>query len=158
MLISINAAGETLYPLIVTTDRSTLGVFRDAIEENVDLKVHVGQSASVDLILFHGYLRDVLIPRIENFREANETPDSPAILFMDNCSSRVPEDIGCPTSCVSQRAMREAAPHARGLSKARQDKTTLRRLAAVKTRYTVQSLFHVPFPLFPFPFPLFREK
>jgi hypothetical protein len=29
-------------------------------------------------------------------------------------------DIGCPTSGVAQRAMREAAPHARGVSKARQ--------------------------------------
>jgi hypothetical protein len=27
---------------------------------------------------------------------------------------------GCPTSGVAQRAMREAAPHARGVSKARQ--------------------------------------
>jgi hypothetical protein len=28
--------------------------------------------------------------------------------------------IGCPISGVTQRAMREAAPHARGMSKARQ--------------------------------------
>jgi hypothetical protein len=67
MLVCINAAGETLCPLIVTTDRSTLGVFRDGIEENVDLKVLVGQSAHVNAILFHDYLRDVLIPRIEIF-------------------------------------------------------------------------------------------
>jgi hypothetical protein len=37
--------------------------------------------------------------------------------------------IGCPTSDVAQRAMGEAALHARGVSKA-----TPRRLAAVKTR------------------------
>jgi hypothetical protein len=37
--------------------------------------------------------------------------------------------IGLPTSGAAQRAMREAAPHARGVSKA-----TLRRLGAVKTR------------------------
>jgi hypothetical protein len=29
-------------------------------------------------------------------------------------------NIGCPTSSVEQRAMREAAPHAHGVSKARQ--------------------------------------
>jgi hypothetical protein len=28
--------------------------------------------------------------------------------------------IGCPTSGVTQRAMREAAPHSHGVSKARQ--------------------------------------
>jgi hypothetical protein len=42
--------------------------------------------------------------------------------------------IGCPTSSGAQRTMREAAPHARGVNKARQNKATLRRLAAVKTR------------------------
>jgi hypothetical protein len=93
MLVCINAAGETLCLLIVTIDRSTLGLFRDGIEENVDLKGHVGQSARVDAVLFHDYWSDVLIPRIENFREANETPDSPAILLMDNCSSHLTEHI-----------------------------------------------------------------
>jgi hypothetical protein len=42
--------------------------------------------------------------------------------------------LGCPTSGVAQRTMRKAAPHARGVSKARQGKITLRRSAAVKTR------------------------
>jgi hypothetical protein len=37
--------------------------------------------------------------------------------------------IGRPTSGVAQRSMREAAPHAHGVSKA-----TLRRLAVVKIR------------------------
>jgi hypothetical protein len=35
-------------------------------------------------------------------------------------SNEIDERIGCPTSGVVQRAMREAAPHARGVSKARQ--------------------------------------
>jgi hypothetical protein len=87
MPVCINADGETLCPLIVMTDGSTLGVFRDAIKENVDLKVYVGQSAYVDAILFLGFLRDAPIPRIEIFREANETPSLPASLLMDNCSS-----------------------------------------------------------------------
>jgi hypothetical protein len=33
---------------------------------------------------------------------------------------RFEENIGCPTSGVAQHAMREAAPHARGVNKARQ--------------------------------------
>jgi hypothetical protein len=93
MLVCANAVGETLCTLIATTDRSTLGVFRDGTEENVDLKVHLGQSASVDAILFHNYLRDVLIPRIENVGEANETAYLPAILFMDNKSNHLTKSI-----------------------------------------------------------------
>jgi hypothetical protein len=93
MVVCINAAGETLCPLIVTTDRSALGVFRDGIEENIDLKVHVGRSAYVDAHIFYDYLRDVLIPRIEDFREANNLPESPAILFMDNCSTHLADQI-----------------------------------------------------------------
>jgi hypothetical protein len=38
MLVAINAAGEALCPLIVTSDPITKRVFRDGIEEDVDLK------------------------------------------------------------------------------------------------------------------------
>jgi hypothetical protein len=69
--------------LIVTSDRSALGIFRDGIEENADLKIHVGESAYVDAAVFHDYLRDGLIPHIEDFRETNTVPNSPAILFME---------------------------------------------------------------------------
>jgi hypothetical protein len=48
--------------------------------------------------------------------------------------------IGCPTSGVAQRSLREAAPHTRGVSKA-----TLRSLAAVK----IDKLFRT-FSLSPF--------
>jgi hypothetical protein len=37
-----------------------------------------------------------------------------------NSTRRIVYCMGCPTSGVAQRAMREAAPHARGVSKARQ--------------------------------------
>jgi hypothetical protein len=39
MLICINAAGDALCPLTATANRVTLGVFRDGIEENVDLQM-----------------------------------------------------------------------------------------------------------------------
>jgi hypothetical protein len=44
MLVCINTGGETLCPLIVTSDPATKWVFRDSIEEDVDLKVHLGHS------------------------------------------------------------------------------------------------------------------
>jgi hypothetical protein len=83
MIVCSHAAWETLCLLIVTTDRlinqSLFGVFRDGIEENIDLKVHVRHTAYVDAIVFHPYLRDVLIPRIEKCRKANESPKSQTI-------------------------------------------------------------------------------
>jgi hypothetical protein len=42
-----------------------------------------------------------------------------AMSCLRNESNDIPQ-IGCPTSGVAQRAMREAAPHARGVSKARE--------------------------------------
>jgi hypothetical protein len=68
MLVRINAAGEALCPLIVTSDPGTMGVFRDGIEQDVDLKVHAGHSAYVDADIFHGYIHDVFIPTIEQYR------------------------------------------------------------------------------------------
>jgi hypothetical protein len=89
MLVCINAAGEALCPLIVTSDPATMGVFRDDIEEDVDLKVHVGHSAYVDAEIFQSYIRDVLIPTIEDYRREQRTPHAVAILLIDNCSAHL---------------------------------------------------------------------
>jgi hypothetical protein len=94
MLVSINAAGEALCPLIVTSDPATKGVFRDGIEEDVDLKVHVGRSAYVDAEIFYCYISDVLIPTIRDYRQANGIPDASAVLLMDNCAAHLkPETV-----------------------------------------------------------------
>jgi hypothetical protein len=71
MLVCINATGETLCLLIVTSNQSPLGVFRDGSEENLDLKYHVGRTVYVITFIFHDYLQDVLILRIEDFHKAN---------------------------------------------------------------------------------------
>jgi hypothetical protein len=89
MIVCISAAGDALCPLITTSDRSTLGVFRDGIEENVDLRVHVGGSSYVDKEVFHAYIRDVLIPNIENFRSTSLVPNATAVLLMNNCGGHL---------------------------------------------------------------------
>jgi hypothetical protein len=38
--------------MIITADQSTNGVFRDGIEEWVDLKVQIARSANVDATIF----------------------------------------------------------------------------------------------------------
>jgi hypothetical protein len=42
-------------------------------------------SAYVDATIFHDYLQDVLIPKIEEFSEAMVILDMPAMLSKDNC-------------------------------------------------------------------------
>jgi hypothetical protein len=92
MLICINAAGDAVCPLIATADRATLCVFRDGIEENVDLQVHVGRSVYVDRSMFHLYVRDVLIPNIQLYRGAHGLSDVPAVLLMDNCMTHLGDE------------------------------------------------------------------
>jgi transposase len=95
LLVCINAAGEMLCPLIISTDQSTMGVFRDGIEEGVDLEVHIASSAYVDSEILCNYLRDVMIPKIDEFRETNGMVNEPAVLLMDNCSAHIsPAIIG----------------------------------------------------------------
>jgi hypothetical protein len=89
MLVAINAVGEALCLLIVTSDAVTKRVFRDGIEEDVDLKVHVGRSGYVDAEIFYNYLRNVLIPTIRDYRESNQATDACAVLLMDNCTSHL---------------------------------------------------------------------
>jgi hypothetical protein len=66
-----------------------LQVFPDGIEDGLDLKVHIGKSAYVDADDFHGYLCDILLPKIEEFRQMSEMIDAPAVLLMDNCLAHV---------------------------------------------------------------------
>jgi hypothetical protein len=98
MVVRINASGETLCPLIFTTDRPTTSVFRNGTGEGVNLKIRIARSAHVDTAIFHGYLRDVLIPKTEEFREASVRVDEPAVFLMDNCSAHCPSSnsIGFP--------------------------------------------------------------
>jgi hypothetical protein len=77
MLVCINAAGEVLCPLILTSDISALGVFRDGIDAGMNLKVYIGN------------LHDILITKIEEFRSMSEGIDTPAVLPMDNCSAHL---------------------------------------------------------------------
>jgi hypothetical protein len=49
ILVCINAARETFCSQIVTPDFTTRGVFRDDIEEDVELKLHVSRSGYVDV-------------------------------------------------------------------------------------------------------------
>jgi hypothetical protein len=85
MLVCINAASDALCRLIATADRATFGMFRDGIEENVDLQVYIGQSAIVDRPTFRSYVPDVLIPNIQLYRGAHGLSDAPALLLMDDC-------------------------------------------------------------------------
>jgi hypothetical protein len=54
--------------------------WRDEIEEGVHLQVHIGRSAYLEADLFYGYLLDAMIPKIQEFREASETVNEPAIV------------------------------------------------------------------------------
>jgi hypothetical protein len=89
MLVCVNAAGESLWPLIVTSDKLTREVFRNGLEGNVHLRVHVGGSASLDPSIFERYLCDVFIPEMERCRSTHARYDSPVVLFIDNCSGHL---------------------------------------------------------------------
>jgi hypothetical protein len=80
----IHTAGDVLCRLIATVDRALFNVFRDRIEENVDLQVHVGRSVILDRSMFRSYVRDVLIPNIQLYRGVHGLSDAPAVLLTDD--------------------------------------------------------------------------
>jgi hypothetical protein len=65
-------------------------------------------SGYLDHLPFHD-MRDLNEDVADKIRQSAEIPPCP------HCGA-----LGCPTSGIAQRAMKEAAPHARGVSKARQ--------------------------------------
>jgi hypothetical protein len=66
---------EALCLLIVTSDPATKQVFRDEIDEDVNLKIH-----------------GLLIPTINDYRRAHEIPNEIAVLLMYNCSAHLNPD------------------------------------------------------------------
>jgi hypothetical protein len=93
MLVCVNASGEALCPLIVTTNSATLGVFQGGVQEGVDLKIRVNSSSYVNADIFRDYIRDYFIPHVENHRTIHGKQGSPAVLLMDNCSAHLRDDI-----------------------------------------------------------------
>jgi hypothetical protein len=61
-------------------------VFRDGIEEALDLKVHIARRRYIDADPFHGNLCDVVIPKTEEFLEASGMVNELAVFLMDDCS------------------------------------------------------------------------
>jgi hypothetical protein len=49
LLIYINAAWKSSYPLIVTPILTTRGVFRQGIKEDMEFKVHISRSGQIDI-------------------------------------------------------------------------------------------------------------
>jgi hypothetical protein len=94
MLVCIKTAREALFPLIITSDPATRRMFRDDVEEDVQLNVHVGHSDHVDADISHSYLRHLFIRPIMNCRQAKEIPNVHVytILLMDNCSDHLRSD------------------------------------------------------------------
>jgi hypothetical protein len=63
-----------------------------------DLNVQIARIAYVDSTIFQDYLRDVLIPNIEEFREARGMPGEPAVLSVNNYPTRTsPTSIQLPS-------------------------------------------------------------
>jgi hypothetical protein len=92
MLLCIVAAGETLCALIVPTDRPTLGVFRDGIEDGVGFKIQIDTKMYRVTGLFHDSLRNVTTPEIEELLVANGMANDTAVLLIGNSSARTSLD------------------------------------------------------------------
>jgi hypothetical protein len=89
-------AKETRCLLIITLNLATRRVFRNDIEEDMQLNVHVGRSGDVDADIFYDYLRLMFILPINNCRQTKEISDVyiHEISLIDNCSDHLrPEPI-----------------------------------------------------------------
>jgi hypothetical protein len=88
VLVRSDATDEALCPLIVLKYRSTLGVFRDGIEEGV----HIVRSVHINTELFYNDLRDAMKPRIDEFQRLTESRIWPAVLVMNDRSAHTSFD------------------------------------------------------------------
>ena len=93
LVVTISAGGDAFFPLVVTSDPSLENVFQLGIRRDIDLSLTVAGSSYISKEIFKDLIINKFIPQVQNDRESSGLKDAPAILFYDNCSSHLDDEM-----------------------------------------------------------------
>ena len=93
LLVTISAGGDAYFPLIVTTDPKAESIFDLGIRRNIDLIIKIRTSSYMTKEIFNEHIVNRFIPQVESDRNLQGCEEKPAILFFDNCSSHIDENL-----------------------------------------------------------------
>ena len=93
LVVTINAGGDGYFPMIVTSDPKAEMIFQYGVRKNTDLIVKIERTPYVTKQVFKQHLLDHFIPQVESDRYSPGCEGKPAILFFDNCSSHIDDEL-----------------------------------------------------------------
>ena len=93
LVVTISGGGDAYFPLIVTSDSSLEHIFDHGVRRDVDLSIHVGDSSYITKDVFKDHIINKFIPQVENDRISCGSESLLAVLFFDNCSSHLDDEL-----------------------------------------------------------------
>lgn len=93
LVVTISGGGDAYFPLVVTSDSSLENIFDHGVRRDIDLSIHVGNSSYITKDVFKDHIINKFIPQVENDRMNYDLEPPLAILFFDNCSSHLDDEI-----------------------------------------------------------------
>lgn len=93
LVVTISAGGDAYFPMAITSDPTLDQIFDLGIRRDTDLILQVSNSSYVNKQIFNNHIINNFIPQVEIDRKFVNLMDNPAILFFDNCSSHLDEEL-----------------------------------------------------------------
>lgn len=93
LVVTISADGDAYFPLAISSNENLRGIFDLNIRENVDLLLEISNSSYINKDIFKRHIINNFIPQVEEDRKYTKIKDCPSILFFDNCSSHIDDEL-----------------------------------------------------------------
>lgn len=93
LVATVSGGGDAYFPLAVTSEPELQGIFDLGIRQDIDLCLKVGNSNYITKEIFNDHILKKFIPQVQSDREFCEDDSLPAILFIDNCSSHLDDEL-----------------------------------------------------------------
>ena len=96
VIACVSAAGESLTPYIVTSQRSTAvqeQLKKQGVRLGTDFVLRSNPKPYINAEIFLDYIRTVFLPNLAELRTLDAFSEETAVLLMDNCPSHVTDEI-----------------------------------------------------------------
>ena len=92
-IVTISGGGDAYFPLAVTSNPELEQIFDLGVRRDVDLFLKISNSPYINKETFVNHIMQNFIPQVQNDRRFCGDNQLPAILFFDNCSCHIDNEL-----------------------------------------------------------------
>ena len=93
LVVTVSADGDAYFPLAISSNEKLREIFDLDIRENVDLFLEISTSSYINKDIFRSHMINNFLPQVEEDRAFTKIKDCPSILFFENCSSHIDDEL-----------------------------------------------------------------